>query len=139
MGHEEFHRSERVKGSSNRSFGLVFAAVFTIVAFLPLLDHEAPRWWSLGVAIAFAVVALVYPRILALPNKAWSKLGILLGLIVSPIALGVLFAVAFVPIGAFLRIRGNDPLRLRRDPRAASYWVPRTPPGPPRNSMTEQF
>lgn len=139
MGHESFHRPETVKGSSDRAFGLVFAAVFLSVSLWPLLHREGPRWWALAIAAAFSFVALVRPALLAGLNRRWIKLGTLLGNVVSPIALGILFFIVFVPLAALLRLRGKDPLRLKRDPGAASYWIAREPPGPPPDSMTNQF
>jgi hypothetical protein len=88
---------------------------------------------------AFAAVALAKPELLAGLNRQWMKLGILLGKVVSPIALGVLFYCVITPIGLALRLAGKDPLRLKRDPAANSYWIPRDPPGPPPGSMTNQF
>lgn len=139
MAHEDLSREEHVEGSSDRSFGFVFAVVFVIIAVWPLWYGGALRWWSVGVAAAFAVVAMAIPRVLALPNKLWLKLGLLLGKIVSPIALGILFYLVFMPIGMVMRLLGKDPLKLKRDPAAASYWVDREPPGPPPTSMTNQF
>ena len=139
MSHEDLSREDEVEGSSDRSFGLVFAAVFLIIALFPLLHSGAVRWWSVGVAAAFAVVAMVVPRVLAVPNKLWMKLGLMLAKVVSPIALGILFYLVFMPIGLVMRIAGKDPLRLRFDPAAKSYWIPRDPPGPPPTSMTNQF
>jgi hypothetical protein len=69
----------------------------------------------------------------------WIKLGVLLGKVVSPVALGILFYCVLMPIGIVLRMAGKDPLRLRRDSSAASYWIARRPPGPPPDSMTNQF
>lgn len=139
MAHEDLSREEHVEGSSDRSFGLVFAAVFLIIGLWPLWHGAGLRWWSVGVAAAFAVVAVVAPRVLAVPNRLWMKLGLLLGKIVSPIALGILFYLVFMPVGMVMRLVGKDPLKLKRDPAAASYWVDREPPGPPPTSMTNQF
>src|SRR5512134_1214370 len=139
MAHEELNRAGRVDGSSDRSFGLVFAVFFVLVSLWPLLSGSTPRWWALGVAAALLAVALTRPTILALPNKLWTKLGLLLGHIVSPIALGVLFYGVFTPFGAVMRLTGKDPLRLQFDRASGSYWIPRTPPGPPPGSMTNQF
>jgi hypothetical protein len=139
MAHEELNRDHHVEGSSDRSFGVVFAIVFVVIALWPLMRGEGPRWWAAGVAVAFAIVAAVRPALLATLNRGWIKLGILLGKVVSPIALGVLFYVVLVPIGSVMRVFGKDPLRLRRDAGAPSYWIPRTPPGPPPDSMTNQF
>jgi Saxitoxin biosynthesis operon protein SxtJ len=139
MGHEDLSRDLEVEGSSDRSFGLVFAAAFVLIALLPLLHGAAPRWWALGVAVVLALIAAMMPSLLTGPNRLWIKLGVLLGKLVSPVALGVLFYGVLSPIGVVMRIAGKDPLRLKRDPGAASYWIPRRPPGPPADSMTNQF
>ena len=139
MAHEDLSRQQHVEGSSDRSFGVVFSAVFLVVACWPLLHRESPRWWALGVAAAFAAIAYLKPELLAGLNRQWIKLGLLLGRIVSPLALGILFYCVMAPIGLVMRLTGKDPLRLRLDPGAASYWIPRKPPGPPPDSMTNQF
>jgi hypothetical protein len=139
MAHEDLKREEHVEGSSDRVFGLVFAAFFAIIAGWPLLHGEGVRWWSVVVAALFALAALVRPSLLAGMNRLWMKLGILLGKVVSPVALGILFYAVFTPIGFMLRLAGKDPLRLKFDAGADSYWIPRDPPGPPPGSMTNQF
>jgi hypothetical protein len=139
MAHEDLTREEHVEGSSDRSFGFVFSAVFLIIAVWPLWHGAGLRWWSVGVAAAFAVAAVAVPRVLAVPNRLWMKFGLLLGKIVSPIALGILFYLVFMPIGVLMRVLGKDPLKLKRDDAATSYWVNREPPGPPPTSMTNQF
>lgn len=139
MAHEDLNRDQHVEGSSDRSFGLVFAAVFLVIAGMPLFHGEALRWWSVGAAAAFALVALAKPALLAGLNRLWMKLGVLLGKVVSPIALGILFYVVITPIGVVIRLTGKDPLRLKFDPDTDSYWIPREPPGPPPGSMNNQF
>jgi hypothetical protein len=139
MSHEDLSREDEVEGSSDRSFGLVFGAVFLIIGTLPLLHAGHVRWWSVGVAAAFALVALTVPSVLAVPNRLWMKLGLLMAMVVSPIALGILFYLVFMPVGLVMRLSGKDPLRLKFDPAAKSYWIDRDPPGPPPGSMTNQF
>jgi hypothetical protein len=139
MAHEDLSREQQIEGSSDRSFGLVFAGVFLVVAFLPLFHREFPRWWALGVTVLFAFVAIWRPALLAAPNRLWTKLGLLLAKVVSPVALGILFYCALAPIGALVRLTGKDPLRLKLDPGTDSYWIEREPPGPPPDSMTNQF
>ena len=90
-------------------------------------------------AITSAAFAILKPELLAGPNRLWIKLGLLLGKIVSPIALGIVFYCVVAPIGTLVRLTGKDPLRLKLDPRADSYWIPRKPPGPPPDSMNNQF
>jgi hypothetical protein len=85
------------------------------------------------------VVALVYPRLLAPLNKLWLKFGLLLYKVMNPLVLGLLFFVTITPIGIVMRLFGKDFLRLRLDRSAKSYWIERTPPGPPPQSMKNQF
>ena len=139
MAHEDLSREEQLEGSSDRTFGLVFAGAFLVMAGWPLWRGEVPRWWALGVAVIFALVALLRPMRLSRLNRLWMKLGVLLGRVVSPIALGILFFGVLTPIGVLIRLTGKDPLRLKRDSGTDSYWIPREPPGPPPDSMTNQF
>lgn len=139
MSHEDLSREHQVEGSSDRTFGLVFAGVFLIIACWPLLHRETPRWWALGVAVVFALIAIAKPALLSHPNRLWTKLGVLLGKVVSPIALGILFYGVITPIGIMMRLTGKDPLRLKTGLDADSYWILRKPPGPPPDSMTNQF
>jgi Saxitoxin biosynthesis operon protein SxtJ len=139
MTHEDFSRQEEITPSSDRSFGLVIAIFFLIVGFWPLVHAEPVRWWALGAAAVFAVLALLWTAALAPLNKLWTKLGLLLYRIVSPIVLGLLFYLTVTPIALLMRLLRKDPLRLRGDPDGASYWVIRTPPGPAPESMKNQF
>jgi hypothetical protein len=89
--------------------------------------------------VVFVVIAILKPALLAGLNRQWLKFGILLGKVVSPVALGVLFYGVVAPIGVLMRLTGKDPLRLKLDSSANSYWIPRKPPGPPPDSMNNQF
>ncbi len=150
--HDAPHRTHAVKGSSDRGFGLVLAAVFLIIGLWPLtgalLDPgawaepgawAAPRIWSLAVAGAFLGVALAAPRRLAPLNWLWMGLGVLLGRIVNPIVMGVVFFLVVTPIALIRRLMGRESLLLRFDPKVGTYWVNRTPPGPPPETMKHQF
>lgn len=139
MAHESLRRHEEVKGSSNRTLGLVFAAVFLIVAVLPVFFGGALRWWSIVIAAAFALAALLFPRTLTRLNRAWTRFGLLLHKIVSPIVLGFLFYIVVTPLGLLMRLLGKDPLRLRWDRQSSTYWIERTPPGPKPETLSDQF
>ncbi|MBM3622057.1 MAG: hypothetical protein FJX20_15355 [Alphaproteobacteria bacterium] len=137
--HEDLTREEDVQGSSNRSFGLVFVGFFAIVAGISAW-RDGWMWpWSAGIAGALLVVSLAIPGILAPLNRGWTKFGLLLGRIVAPIVLGLLFFLSVVPIGLIMRARGKDLLRLKFDRAARSYWIERDPPGPPPETMRKQF
>jgi hypothetical protein len=137
--HEDFSRDGEVKRGSDRSFGFVFAGFFTVVGLWPLIDGLDPRWWELIVAVAFAAVALVAPQVLAPLNRLWHQFGLLLNRIVSPIALGLTFYLAVTPTGLLMKLLGKDPLRLKFDREASSYWIKREPPGPDPDGMPRQF
>jgi Saxitoxin biosynthesis operon protein SxtJ len=139
VAHEDFNRQEEIKPSSDRSFGLVIATSFLIVTFWPVIHAEPLRWWALGMAAVFAVLALLWTAALAPINKLWTKLGVLLYRIVSPVVMALLFYVTVTPIALLMRMLGKDPLRLRRDPDATSYWIDRIPPGPAPETMKNQF
>jgi hypothetical protein len=139
MAHEDLLRDTPLEGSSDRTFGFVFAAFFLIIAAWPLLRGVPMRWWAFAIALVFAAVAIAQPARLAPLNRAWMRLGVLLGKVISPIALGIVFFGVLTPTAVLMRWRGKDPLRLARAPSAPSYWLPREPPGPPPQSMTHQF
>jgi hypothetical protein len=137
--HEDLRREEEIKGSSDRSFGLVFAGFFGILAGLSWWrGGELWPWW-VGASAVFAAIAIVFPRGLAPANRAWTRLGLLLFKVVNPIVMLILYSVAIVPIGLIRQAAGKDPLRLRFDPEAPSYWIPREPPGPAPETMKNQF
>jgi len=129
----------KVTESSDRSFGLVFAAVFGLIGVWPWLFGRELRLWSLAVAALFLAVALLFPRALAPLNFVWKKIGLALHHITNPIIMGLVYFIAIVPIGLIMRARGKDLLRLRFDRAASSYWIVRDPPGPKRGSMAKQF
>lgn len=139
MAHEDLSRTHHVAGSSDRTFGVVIAAVCLFAALQPLRYGHAPRWWALAVASVLTLIALLRPVLLATPNRLWTRLGVLLGKVVSPIALGVLFYAVLTPVALVVRLTGKDPLRLKIDRDADSYWIVRRPPGPPPDSMGNQF
>ena len=138
--HEHTPRhTDPTPGSSNRSFGIVFTVFFIIVGLLPLLNGGGIRLWALGVSAVFLLLAMVAPKILAPANRAWTKFGLLLHKIVSPIALGILFFGVVTPTGLIMRLLGKDLLRQRFDRSATTYWIARTPPGPDAESLKNQF
>jgi Saxitoxin biosynthesis operon protein SxtJ len=121
---------------SERSFGLVFAGAFAAVALYPALHGQPPRLWALGLAATLLALALVRPGLLAPLNRLWFRFGLALGKVMTPVAMALLFALAVVPTALVLKLLRKDPLRLRLDRSAATYWEPREQqPG----SMSDQF
>ncbi|MDP6175569.1 MAG: SxtJ family membrane protein [Rhodospirillales bacterium] len=132
-------RQEMVGGSTDRAFGLVFVVVLLIIACWPLFDGATPRPWWLATAALLALIAFIRPGLLAPFNRAWTKFGLLLHKIVNPIIMGLVFYLTVTPTGLIMRLLGKDPLRLRFDHEAKSYWIERTPPGPAPETMKQQF
>lgn len=121
----DHHSNTEIQIGSERGFGLVFAAVFLLIGLWPLLGGRDPRWVVLGFAAIFAAIAMLMPSLLRVPNRLWFKLGLLLGAIVAPIVMALVYLFAFVPIGAIMRAAGKDPLDTRLEPAAESYWIKR--------------
>ena len=119
---------------SNRSFGLVFFIVFLIVALWPLKSGEDLRLWSLTLSIIFLILGIFNSKLLTPLNKLWIKFGMFLGLIVSPIIMGIVFFSVVTPIGFFMRIMGKDLLRLKG--KKNTYWIDRDNI---KSSMKKQF
>jgi len=139
--HEDLSRTESndVRMGSERSFGLVFASFFAIVAFYPLIHSAVPRWWALAHAVVLLALSYASPAVFRIPNRIWFRFGLLLAAIVGPVAIAVVYAVAIVPVGLLMRLSGKDPLRLKLEPAAKSYWIERTPPGPDPKDLPNQF
>ena len=124
-----------IKISSNRSFGIVFFVVFILIALYPLIHNEEIRIWSLIISSIFLILGLINSRILNPLNKLWFKFGILLGKIVSPIIMGIIFFLVVTPIGFIMRILGKDLLNLKFNANK-SYWIEKTGP---KSKMKNQF
>jgi Saxitoxin biosynthesis operon protein SxtJ len=105
----------------------------------PLLDGIPVRNWALGLGIAFFALAIFRPGTLTRLNRAWMRFGLLLNRIVSPLAVGVVYYLGLVPTALLMRIFGKQPLSLRFDSDAKSYWIPRKPAGPDPKTMLDQF
>lgn len=135
----QLHAHPAVKGGSDRSFGWVFACFWLIVGLAPLRHGQPPRLPALAASAAFLVAALLRPQILHPLNVAWTWLGVQMGRVVTPIVLALLFFVVVTPIAVLMRVLGKRPLKLRWEPGAESYWIHRQPPGPPPESMINQF
>jgi hypothetical protein len=116
---------------SNRAFGWFFTGVFVIGA----MWHP----WALALAALTALVTFTRESWLTPLNRAWMKLGELMGRVVSPIVLGVIFFGLFTPVGIVMRLFGRDAMSRTFEPAAPSYWVERNPPGPPEGSFRDMF
>ena len=124
-----------IKISSNRSFGLVFFVVFLLISIYPLLHGQNLRFWLLIVAIIFLALGLLNSKILTPLNKIWFKFGLLLGSIVSPVIMSIIFFFVVTPISFVMKILGKDILNLKRN-NNNTYWVEKSGP---KSKMKNQF
>ncbi len=139
MSHEMLDRQEPVSGSSDRSFGVVFCVVFLLIAFAPMLSGRPIRWWALLPGGAFLLAALVRPALLSGLNRGWTKAGLLLNRLVSPVVLAIFYYAVLTPFACVMRRVRPDALRLSREPAAGSYWIESTTAGDATQSMSNQF
>ena len=124
-----------VKIGSNRSFGIVFFIVFLVISIYPLINNGELRLWSLIISLFFLFLGLANSKILHPLNKLWFKFGIILGKIISPLVMGVIFFLVVTPIGLFMRLLKKDLLNLKFK-NTSTYWIEKTEP---KSKMKNQF
>ena len=115
---------DEIKIGSNRSFGVVFFVVFLLIALYPVINNGEIRIWSLISSIIFLILGLLNSKLLNPLNKLWFKFGIVLGKIISPLIMGIIFFLVVTPIGLIMRILGKDLLNLKFNTQK-SYWIER--------------
>jgi hypothetical protein len=132
----ESTRYTSIEQSSPKSFGILFSLVFLIIALYPLTNSEDIHLWAMIISAIFLLLAFVAAQLLALPNKLWFKIGILLGSIIAPVVMALVYFIVVLPTGLIMRLLGKDILKQRLDKDAKSYWINRSEPV---GSMKNQF
>ena len=125
----------KTKLPSNRNFGVVFFLVFLIIALWPFLEGENLRLWAFIISLLFLILGLLNAKILTPLNKMWIKFGEILGNIISPLVMGIIFFGIVTPIGLFLKLIGKDVLKLKQD-KKNTYWIAKDNSN---NNMKNQF
>ena len=115
----------KIKISSNRNFGLVFFIVFLIVSLWPLTYGEPIRIWSVIISMVFLILGLMNSKLLTPLNKLWFKFGMILGAIIAPIVMGIIFFLVVTPTGFIMNIVGKDLLQKKYDKKKGTYWIKR--------------
>ena len=128
-------KNTEIKIGSNKSFGIVFFIVFLLVALYPLINNGDLRIWSLIIAIIFLILGMINSKVLTPLNKLWFKFGLLLGKVISPLIMGIIFFFVVTPIAFIMRIIGKDLLNLKFNNKK-SYWIEKTGP---KSKMKNQF
>tara|TARA_B100001175_G_C19510416_1_gene643455 strand:+ start:3507 stop:3884 length:378 start_codon:yes stop_codon:yes gene_type:complete len=112
------------KISSNRSFGILFSIVFIIVALWPLLDGSSIRIWPFPISVIFLLLGIFNSKLLSPLNYIWVKFGLLIGKIIAPIIMAIIYFTILTPIGLFMRLFGKDLLNIKFS-KVNSYWIKR--------------
>ena len=128
-------KNSKIKIGSNKSFGIVFFTVFLIIAIWPLLNGYEIRYWSLIISIVFLLLGILNSKILTPLNKIWFKFGILLGNVIAPIVMGVIFFLIVTPTSLLMKLFGKDILGIKKN-RSKSYWIEKSGP---KSKMKNQF
>ena len=125
---------------SNRKFGFTFTIFFVFLSLLFAYhdsDFSRVYFWFF-IAFFIFIITLLSPNLLAPFNKAWMKLGILMGRVFSPFILGIIFFLLITPISLIIRFFGRDELNLKKS-NVTSYWIDRAPSSLSNNSFYNQF
>ena len=127
----------KVKIGSNRSFGFVFFIVFFIVAFWNFRGELSQiRTIPLYISLVFLILGLINSKLLTPLNKLWFKFGMLLGAIIAPFVMMLVFFIVVTPIGLIMKLMGKDLLNKKINKNVKSYWISRKDP---MGTMKNQF
>ena len=129
-------RKTKIKIGSNRSFGVVFFIVFIIISLWPLLNGGQIKIWFFLTALVFLVLGLINSKLLNPLNRLWFKFGMLLGAIIAPVVMGIVFFLVVTPTGLIMKILGKDLLGKKFKKNKKSYWIKRDKPA---GTMKQQF
>ena len=112
------------KKSNNRSFGILFCIVFLLIAIWPLISSSPIRYWAIVLSITFLILGVVNSKLLSPLKDYWIKLGEILGKVIAPLVMSLVFFIILTPTGLILRIFGKDLLKLKKN-KKSSYWLSR--------------
>ena len=115
-------KNQKIKIGSTKSFGIVFSIVFLVIAFWPMLNGNEINYWLLTISIVFLILGLINSKILTPLNKIWFKFGILLGNVIAPIVMSIIFFLIVTPTSIIMKILGKDLLNLKKN-NNNSYWI----------------
>jgi hypothetical protein len=116
-------KPEKTNKKNNIFFGILFFIFFLIIGLYPLISGGVIRIWSIVLSLIFSIITIIKPNLFTFLNKSWIQFGILLGRIISPIVMGLVFFIVVTPIGILVRILKKDVMGLKRG--ASSYWIHR--------------
>ena len=111
--------------NKNRSFGLLFSAIFAGCGLWPLTNGENVIIYLIIISLTFLLLGLLNSKILSPINKAWTKFGEFLGAIIAPVIMAIVYFVVLTPISLLVRIFGKDLIGLKYSKKNDTYWIKR--------------
>ena len=111
--------------NSNKSFGLLFSIVFLIIGMWPLKNGDSLNIYFIAISITFLILGLINSKLLSPLNKIWIKLGEVLGIIISPIVMFLVYFIVLTPVSLIVRLFGKDLLGLKFFKKNDTYWIKR--------------
>ena len=111
--------------SSNKSFGLIFFVVFLIIGLWPLKNGENLNFYFITASVIFLILGLINSKLLTPLNKSWIKLGEILGIVIAPIVMALVYFVILTPVSLIVRVFGKDLLNLKFLKEKDTYWIKR--------------
>tara|TARA_B100000282_G_C31447944_1_gene361040 strand:+ start:172 stop:552 length:381 start_codon:yes stop_codon:yes gene_type:complete len=113
------------KKSSNKSFGILFFLVFFVFGLWPLTKEMSPNIYLITISIIFLTLGLLNSKLLSPINEIWIKFGEILGKIIAPLIMALVYFLILTPISLLLRAFGKDLLGLKYLKQQNSYWIKR--------------
>ena len=110
------------KINSNRTFGILFFLVFLVIGIWPITNGEYLRWWSIIISLIFLFLGIINSKILTPFNKIWIKIGELLGRVVAPIVMAIIYFFIITPMSILLKLLRKDLLKIKFSPET-TYWI----------------
>jgi energy-coupling factor transporter transmembrane protein EcfT len=112
-----------IKLKNNITFGTLFFIFFLFIGLYPLISSGTIRIWSIILSLVFLIITIIKPNLFTFLNKLWIKFGFLLGKVISPIVMVLIFFFIVTPIGILVRVFKKDVMGLKRG--ANTYWINR--------------
>ena len=132
----EFKRYSKIKSSSSKSFGILFSIVFLIIYVYLFFQHKINVPYLVFISALLCAMGFFYPKSLYYPNKIWLKFGLLIGSIISPVVMIIIYIVSILPLSLYFQIFKKDLLNINIDKKINSYWIKRKKP---LGSLKNQF
>ena len=126
----------KIKLGSNRSFGIVFFVFFLLISLWPLKNGGNLNFWLFGISIIFLILGIINSKLLKPLNFIWFKFGLLLGSIISPIVMSIIFFLVVTPTSILLKLFNKDILNLKKNKKKKTYWIEKSVS---KSQMNKQF